>query len=139
MIMSALPREKAGSGSAVNNTFRQVGGALGVAVLGSVMSTVYRNGISSHLGHLPAGQRHAAGESIEATLGVAQRLGPRGASLVRPADDAFIHAMHITATASATVAILGGVVAYVFLPPKSALSPAPGGGSGEREMVGAEQ
>ncbi|WP_328463292.1 MFS transporter [Streptomyces sp. NBC_00448] len=139
MIMSSLPREKAGSGSAVNNTFRQVGGALGVAVLGSVMSTVYRNGISTHLGSLPADKRHAAGESIEATLGVAQKIGPRGNVLIQPANDAFIHAMHITAAASAAVAIIGGVIALAFLPPKDAPARAAGGGSEEREMVGVEQ
>ena len=85
MIMSSLPREKAGSGSAVNNTFRQVGGALGVAVLGSLLSTVYRDGIAGHLGVLSRPPpRHAAGESIEATLGVAGKLGPAGQALVQP-------------------------------------------------------
>ncbi|SEF57192.1 drug resistance transporter, EmrB/QacA subfamily [Actinacidiphila yanglinensis] len=138
MIMSSLPREKAGSGSAVNNIFRQVGGALGVAVLGSVMSTVYRNGINGHLGSLPAAQRGSAAESIEATLGFAQKLGPRGRVLVQPADHAFIHAMHITAASSAGVAILGGIIALVFLPAQAGPAPA-AGGSEEREMVGAEK
>ncbi|MEU5245958.1 MFS transporter, partial [Streptomyces asoensis] len=82
VIMQALPREKAGSASALSNTFRQVGGALGIAVLGSVLSTSYRNGIEGHLGALPAGVRDTAGESIEATLGVAAKLGERGRSLV---------------------------------------------------------
>jgi MFS family permease len=113
MIMSSLPREKAGSGSAVNNTFRQVGGALGVAVLGSLMSTLYRNGINGHLNSLPPSARHAAGESIEATLGVADRLGPRGQSLVQ--------------------------VALLFLPPKAAPEKAAPRDTEERDMVGAEQ
>jgi EmrB/QacA subfamily drug resistance transporter len=138
MIMSALPREKAGSGSAVNNTFRQVGGALGVAILGSLMSTVYRDGIKDHLGAVPAPARHAAGESIEATLGVADRLGPRGQALVQPANDAFIHAMHITAVASGAVALVGAVIVMLFLPAKEAVAVKPGG-SPEREMVGADQ
>jgi EmrB/QacA subfamily drug resistance transporter len=138
MIMSSLPREKAGSGSAVNNTFRQVGGALGVAVLGSLMSTLYRNGIRDHLGSLPAPARHAAGESIEATLGVAGKLGPRGQALVQPANDAFIHAMHVTAAASAGVAFVGALVALLFLPARQAPTTA-AGGSEERKMVGAEQ
>ncbi|CAM5737398.1 hypothetical protein SBADM41S_10760 [Streptomyces badius] len=71
-VMQALPREKAGSGSAINNTFRQVGGTLGIAVLGSVLSTVYRGDIEGHLGAVPARVRDVAGESIEATLGVAE-------------------------------------------------------------------
>ncbi|MFG2722113.1 MFS transporter [Streptomyces sp. NPDC048416] len=124
-IMQALPREKAGSGSAVNNTFRQVGGALGVAVLGSLLSTVYRGDIQSHLGAVPEGARKAAGESIEATLGVAERMGPAGKALIGPANDAFIHAMHITAFASAGVALLGAVVVALFLPPKPPAAQAP--------------
>ncbi|MEU5325105.1 DHA2 family efflux MFS transporter permease subunit [Streptomyces parvus] len=116
-VMQALPREKAGSGSAINNTFRQVGGALGVAVLGSVLSTVYRGDIEGHLGAVPAGVRGVAGESIEATLGVAEKLGPvAGKPLAAAANDAFIGAMHVTALGSAAVALIGAVVVGLFLP-----------------------
>ncbi|MFR9794829.1 MFS transporter [Streptomyces sp. MS06] len=116
VIMQALPREKAGSASALSNTFRQVGGALGIAVLGSVLSTAYRNGIEDKLTALPVGLRQTAGESIEATLGVAARLGGRGEALVGPANDAFLHAMHVTAVCGSVVALLGAVVVAVFLP-----------------------
>jgi Na+/melibiose symporter-like transporter len=124
-IMQSLPREKAGSGSAVNNTFRQVGGALGVAVLGSVLSTVYRGDIEGHLGAVPVGVRKAAGESIEATLGIAEKMGPAGQALIGPADDAFLHAMHVTALASSGVALLGAVVVLLFLPAKPPAAGAP--------------
>jgi hypothetical protein len=134
--MSSLPREKAGSGSAVNNTFRQVGGAMGVAVLGSLLSTSYRNGIDGHLGILPATDRHAAGESLQATLTVAGKLGPAGRALVRPALDAFIHAMHITAIGSAAVALVGAVVVLLFLPGKTA-AVAAGGDKSQRQTAGA--
>jgi DHA2 family integral membrane protein (MFS transporter) len=132
VIMQALPREKAGSASALSNTFRQVGGALGIAVLGSVLSTAYRNGIEGSLSRVPAGLRHTAGESIEATLGVAHKLGPRGDALVGPANDAFLHAMHVTALWGAGVAVLGAVVAGVFLPGKAPAEPA---GEAEPELV----
>ena len=57
-IMSALPREKAGVGSAVSNTVRQVAGALGVAVLGSVLSAVYRDEVApARAGAARAGPR----------------------------------------------------------------------------------
>ncbi|SCD75548.1 drug resistance transporter, EmrB/QacA subfamily [Streptomyces sp. DpondAA-D4] len=115
-VMQALPRERAGSGSAINNTFRQVGGALGVAVLGSVLSTVYRGDIEKHLDGVPAAARGVAGESIEATLGVAAKLGPAGKPLVAAANDAFIGAMHVTAAGSAAVALIGAVVVGLFLP-----------------------
>ncbi|WP_199815438.1 MFS transporter [Streptomyces griseus] len=116
VIMQALPREKAGSASALSNTFRQVGGALGIAVLGSVLSTAYRSGIEDKLGALPPGLRETAGESIEATLGVAEKLGPRGQALVDPANDAFLHAMHVTALGGVAVAVVGAVVVALFLP-----------------------
>ncbi|MEU5425475.1 MFS transporter [Streptomyces olivoreticuli] len=122
-IMQSLPREKAGSGSAVNNTFRQVGGALGVAVLGSVLSTTYRDGISGELDAVPGlsdSARHAAGESIEATLGVAEKLGPQGKALIGPANDAFIHAMHVTVIGSTAIALLGAAVVALFLPGRKA-------------------
>ncbi|NED87929.1 DHA2 family efflux MFS transporter permease subunit [Streptomyces sp. SID11233] len=127
-VMQALPREKAGSGSAVNNTFRQVGGALGIAVLGSVLSAVYRSDIESHLGTLPAAARDTAAESIEATLGIAEKMGPKGAPLVAAAHDAFLSAMHVTAIGSAFVALLGAIVVALFLPGRTpaAQPPAPG-------------
>ncbi|POX40591.1 MFS transporter [Streptomyces sp. Ru73] len=126
-IMQSLPREKAGSGSALNNTFRQVGGTLGVAVLGSLLSTSYRNGIQGTLDAvpgLPPGARQAAGESIEATLGVAEKLGPAGRQLAAAADDAFVHAMHVTALGSAGVALVGALVVGLFLPGRAAGRPA---------------
>lgn len=116
VIMQALPREKAGSASALSNTFRQVGGALGIAVLGSVLATAYRTGIEDKLGLLPPALRDTAGESIEATLGVAAKLGPRGDALVGPANDAFLHAMHVTALCGTVVALVGAVVTALFLP-----------------------
>ncbi|MFE3769962.1 MFS transporter [Streptomyces sp. NPDC059122] len=126
-IMQSLPREKAGSGSALNNIFRQVGGTLGVAVLGSLLSTSYRDGIQGTLNALPGVPgpvRTAAGESIEATLGLAARLRPLAArALTAKADDAFLHAMHVTALGSAVVSMVGAVVVAAFLPGK--MGPAP--------------
>ncbi|MFD5737984.1 DHA2 family efflux MFS transporter permease subunit [Streptomyces sioyaensis] len=135
-VMQALPREKAGSGSALNNVFRQVGGTLGVAVLGSLLSTSYRDHIQGTLDTLPgvpAAVRHAAGESIEATLSLAARMGPAGRPLTTAADDAFIHAMHITALGSAVVALLGTVVAAAFLPGKMVSAPQPAEPQEERK------
>ncbi|KOX34428.1 MFS transporter [Streptomyces sp. NRRL F-6491] len=130
-IMQALPREKAGSGSAINNTFRQVGGALGVAVLGSVLSSVYRGGIEGHLDGVPAALRATAGESVEATLAVAEKLGPAGRDLVAPAYQAFLDAMHVTAIASAAIALAGAVVVAAFLPGRTPAGPdAPQAGAG---------
>jgi predicted MFS family arabinose efflux permease len=135
-IMQSLPREKAGSGSAVNNTFRQVGGALGVAVLGSLLSAHYRDGIEGRLAKFPLseGARHAAGESIEATLAVAERLGPAGRVLVDPAKDAFVGAMHVTVLGAAAVALIGAVVVAVWLPGKPREDGEENGNGGRRSQ-----
>ncbi|MFD5751863.1 MFS transporter [Streptomyces sp. NPDC127033] len=129
-VMQALPREKAGSGSAINNTFRQVGGALGIAVLGSVLSATYRGGIEGHLGAVPAAARDAAAESIEATLAVAEKLGPAGRPLIGSAYDAFLDAMHVTALGSAAVALAGAVVVALFLPGRPPAERTAGKGEG---------
>ncbi|MFC6084977.1 MFS transporter [Sphaerisporangium aureirubrum] len=119
-VMSSLPREKAGVGSAMTNTVRQVAGALGVAILGSVLSAVYRDNIAGSLTVLPENVRHVAGESITATMGVAQSLGPQGASLVTPAKEAFMDGMHVAAIAAAVVALFGAAVVAKWLPGKEA-------------------
>jgi hypothetical protein len=121
-IMESLPREKAGVGSAMSNTVRQVAGALGVAVLGSVLSSSYRGEIAPALAVLPEGARHAAGESIMATMGVVQELGERGQALVQPAFTAFVDGMHVTALVSAAIGLLGIVVVAVWMPGKPRLA-----------------
>ncbi|NGO73080.1 MFS transporter [Streptomyces boncukensis] len=139
-IMQSLPPQKAGSGSAVNNTFRQVGGALGVAVLGSLLSARYRSGVADALAPLPADARHSAGESIEATLGAADRMGPAGRALVDPAKAAFIDAMHVTVAAAGTIALVGAVVVAVWMPGMPAVSREQDReGEKEPEQVGAQR
>ncbi|MEU7277535.1 MFS transporter [Streptomyces sp. NPDC045431] len=116
-VMQSLPRTRAGSGSAISNTFRQVGGALGVAVLGSVLSTAYRDGVEGHLDAVPPGAaREAAGESIESTLAAADRLGAAGRELAPAAYDAFLAAMHLTAVVSMGAALVGAAVVSTVLP-----------------------
>jgi DHA2 family multidrug resistance protein-like MFS transporter len=123
-VMSSLPREKAGVGSAVSNTIRQVGGALGVAVLGSVLSATYRSDMAPHVVNLPAPARGAATESISGGYAVASRLGAAGRVLIDHVNDAFVQAMHYSAIGSAVVAFVGAIVVVVWLPRHSAV-PAP--------------
>jgi Na+/melibiose symporter-like transporter len=118
-IMSTLPREKAGVGSAVANTIRQVGGALGVAVLGSVLAAVYRDRIAASVSGLPKPVRDAASESISGAYGVADRLGPAAGDLIRAANETFVSAMHYAAWGSAVTAVLGVIVVLIWLPSRS--------------------
>lgn len=124
-IIAALPREKAGVGSAISNTVRQVAGALGIAVLGSVLSGVYRARIGDHLGAVPAGQRAAVGDSVSSTYGAAANLAAHGqpaaaGRLVEASNSAFIAAMHWAAWGSVAVALIGVAVVLAWLPARSA-------------------
>jgi len=115
-VMEVLPRERAGAGSALTNTARQVAVALGVAVLGSALAQSYRATLSPSLAALPAAARDAAGQSISATQAVAQQLGPAGRFLIAPASTAFVDAMRVTTIAAAAVAIVGGLAVMRWLP-----------------------
>jgi MFS family permease len=118
-VMDVLPRERAGAGSALTNTARQVAVALGTAVLGSILANAYR----SHLGpvlsqlHSPA-LAGAAGQSITATQGVAQQLGAAGRFLLDPASIAFVDSMRIATIVGALVSLGGALVVLRWMPGK---------------------
>jgi Na+/melibiose symporter-like transporter len=123
-IMSVVPREKAGAGAAVNNAVRQIGGALGVAILGSVLAATYSAQLGRAVDVLPAGARAEAGQSIVATLEAVRRVEATGdaeavaaaANVVGPARDAFVSAMHVTAVGTAAASLIASVVVLVWLP-----------------------
>jgi EmrB/QacA subfamily drug resistance transporter len=123
-VMSVVPRERAGAGSALTNTARQVSGALGVAVLGSILAQAYRSQLSPHLGFLPASARNAAAGSITASQAVAAKLGTAGKELAGFADTSFVHAMHITTLISAAITMLGAIVVLRWMPGRPAAAPA---------------
>jgi hypothetical protein len=100
----------------VSNIFRQVGGALGVAVLGSVLAAVYRRGMAGSLTGLPETAQAEAGESISGAYGVAPHLGQAGPGLLESANNAFVSAMHWAAGAAALVAAAGVAVVLAYLP-----------------------
>jgi Major Facilitator Superfamily len=105
-VMGSLPAAKASVGSAMNDMTRQVGGALGVAVLGSIASSVYR-------GKLPAGVPHAAKDSLVGALAAA---GDKNPELVHSAQVAFTSGMHIAVLGGTGFALIGALLAFLFLP-----------------------
>ena len=119
-IMGSVPRANAGIGSAVNDTTRQVGGALGVAVLGSILSTAYGNRIENVASALPPAQAALVRDSIGAAAQVAQRIGGfDGNLLMSGANAAFIHAMDVTLVAASAVAMFGALLSLAFLPARA--------------------
>ena len=121
-ILASVPREKAGVGSAVNDTTREIGGTLGVAVLGSIMASVYGGQILDALSGtpLPAGLRAAAGDSLAAALQIAGDVGSTaGQGIALAAQDAFVHAFQIGSVVTGAVALVGAAIALLFLPARS--------------------
>ncbi|MGD0067665.1 MAG: MFS transporter, partial [Streptosporangiaceae bacterium] len=125
-VMDVLPRERAGAGSALTNTARQVAVALSVAILGSILAVFYRHALSPSLTHLPAAARNAASSSITATQAVAQQLGVAGHALLVPANNSFVHAMHFTSLVAAALALAGGFVVLRWMPGLPAKVAGPG-------------
>ena len=116
-IMGSLPTAKLGVGSAMNDATRQVGGALGVAILGSVLSSVYRERVRDALAGLPGEIGASASDSLGAALVASKQLGgPAGRALAAAARAAFIDAVSFSVLVASGVAVLGAVLALLFLP-----------------------
>jgi EmrB/QacA subfamily drug resistance transporter len=118
-IMGSLPLAKAGVGSAVNDTTRQVGGALGVAVLGSVFTSIYGSQLADSLNGqgLPAAVVEQAKDSIGAATQAAATLGgAAGARLAAAANSAFMDGFHAALRVGALVTLIGLVVTLLWLP-----------------------
>jgi EmrB/QacA subfamily drug resistance transporter len=117
-IMGSLPLAKAGVGSAMNDTTRQIGGALGVAILGSILASIYASGMGSAVAGLPAEAAGFAQDSIGGAYRVASQLGAAGEPLIAAANQSFVDAMSIAVWVAAGIALLGAVITGLFLPAK---------------------
>ena len=120
-IMGAVPRAKAGVGSAVNDATRLLGGTLGVAVIGSVYASLFASRLVATLpGRLPAGLVHSARASVGSALTVAERLSasaPAAALAVKnAATHSFLHGLSAGCVVAAAVAAAGAVMAAWLLP-----------------------
>lgn len=130
-VMSSLPKEKAGAGAAVNDTTREVGGTLGVAVVGSVFASVYAPKIGDFLSkfpQIPADALAAAKASMAAAIAVAAQAPSEVQELFKnSASDAFMQGMRLGCFVCAGVALVGSIAAFVFLPDlESEEAPHPG-------------
>ncbi|QUI33580.1 MFS transporter [Streptomyces alfalfae] len=118
--LGALPVERAGSGTGLLMTVRQVGGALGIALLGSLLASAYTRGLDT--GGLPGAPADAAGESVIAAHAVAERLG--SARLAASADAAYVHGMGLVLLVSGVAALVAALLVAALLP-RSGDGPAP--------------
>jgi hypothetical protein len=127
-LLSALPAERAGIGSATNGTFVQVGGALGVAILGSLLATRYQSRLNAAplVARLPAGVHRTIVGSLGAALGTSEHLGGfAGAALAAAARAAFVSGMDLGLRVAAIVAFASVVLVLAALPGRRAAETSP--------------
>lgn len=143
-VMGALPRDKAGVGSAINDTTRQVGGALGVAIIGSIVSSIYAARVAPVADDF--GLDTAAAESAESSLGQAQNvagsLGDSAGAFITDVNRIFTDAMTTGMLISAAIIIATGFMAWRFLParasgPDALPRPTPDDTTATTDVVGA--
>lgn len=117
MIVGTAPPERAGAASAISETNSELGGALGIAVLGSVGAFLYRSEVAASI---PAGTPPAAAEAARDTLGGAVAVAGQlpnqlGAQLLDTARAAFTHGLQMTAAVSVVITIGAAILAAVLL------------------------
>jgi hypothetical protein len=121
-VMGSVPIDLSGVGSATNSTALQIGSALGVAVLGSLLNTRYQADMSSLLSHysVPASVAKATKGSLGGALEVAHRLGGAlGAHLSQTARRSFISGMVFAVSVGAVIAGIAAVVVLSLLPSRA--------------------
>ncbi|MCP5024662.1 MAG: DHA2 family efflux MFS transporter permease subunit [Actinomycetia bacterium] len=120
-IMGSLSAEKAGIGSAVNDTTRELGGTLGVAVIGSVFNSIYIGALADGpiIESLPGEARLATEESVGAAQFVAAELGERAPAFLAEVNEAFLSGLAVSCLVAAAVAATGAVFALRFLPARA--------------------
>ena len=119
MIMATLPPARAGVGSAVNDTVREFGGALGVAVIGSIAATSYASSMHRELGRFPNLtdiDRSLLSNNVGAALHAARQFGAQGDQVASVARGAFVDSMHSSLWIAAGLAFCAAAVAFTQLP-----------------------
>jgi MFS family permease len=121
-IMGSLPRSKAGVGSAMNDTTRQMGGAIGVAVIGSIFAISYGNAITHSLQKLGLSQKdiNEAKDSVGGAFQVAARL-PSGLrhQVIAAAQNDFVHGFSGASKVGALVILVAAGIVFGFLPARA--------------------
>ena len=115
-IMNAVPTEKQGVASAVNDTTREVGAAVGIAVAGSVLAAQYTNALAPDLTSFPEQVRGPALDSLANALEIAKQIGPQGGGLAKLAESAFLDAMDLSLVVVSTVLAVAALFVAIWAP-----------------------
>jgi EmrB/QacA subfamily drug resistance transporter len=122
VTISVIEPARMGAGSAVANTMRHMGTALGVAVLGSVLGSVYRHSLGSAATVIPAASRGSLGSTLQAIAG---RSAVVRDAVLDPARNAFISGLHVAMWVSAGLAVIAALAAFAGLPGRPKAQPGP--------------
>ena len=116
LIVGSAPPERAGAASGISETGAELGGALGISILGSIGVAIYRGEVADIPAQIPADAALVARDTLGGAVGVARELPePLGASLLAVAQDAFVQGMQVAAGISVLAAIGVAVLALVVL------------------------
>jgi len=120
ILMASVPRNRSGMGSAMNDTVRELGGALGVAVLGAIISATYEDKIRETASAFIGPVREGLESSLAVALNVAEKLGPAAQKVSDAAMDAFMGGISQAALIAAIVIFVAAVIAFIGLPKHTA-------------------
>jgi EmrB/QacA subfamily drug resistance transporter len=114
-IIGSVPKRKAGVGSAMNDTTREFGGALGIAVLGSVLTSAYRSDIGGKLGGFSASAAAGAKSSVGGAIASAGQAGAASGRLLDTSFNSFVHAMSVTMWVAVGFLLASALLVYIFM------------------------
>ena len=122
-IMGSLPRAKAGVGSAVNDTTRQMGGAVGVAVFGSLMASHFHTTIEQKIGsRIPGSLFAQVRDNVGTAVGIAKQspaAKPYSEHIVTAAHDTFVSGLHQVGLVAAAITVFAAIGVAIFLPARA--------------------
>lgn len=116
ILMASVPRNRSGMGSAMNDTTRELGGALGVAVLGAILTSGYENSIADTAAKFTGQIKEGLESSLGVALSVSDKLGPAGAAVADAAKQAFMSGLSTAAIVAAVIIYVAAIIAFFGLP-----------------------
>lgn len=116
ILMASVPKDRAGMGSAMNDTTRELGGALGIATLGATLSAVYTSNVATISESFTGPVRSAIEGSLATALNAIADMGPAAVHLIEATKIAWMDALSTAAMISAVIVFLAAILAYVGLP-----------------------
>lgn len=121
ILMDSVPRNRSGMGSAMNDTTRELGGALGIAILGSMISSGYSSHIKNTVDAVGGVAGEAIGTSAAIALGVAEKMGESGLALAENVKSAWMNGFSEASLVAGIVLLVAALVAGLLLPEHSSI------------------